>query len=124
MNIRLLYLFGIFALGLMLGGCATTPPAPPVTVADIVNMSSTGVAPEQIIDRMKAADMVYRLKASQLDSLHQKGVSDKVIDYMQQTYLDAVRRDQRVEDWNRWWQGPDGYFYGGCNYGMWPYACY
>ena len=40
-----------------------------------------------------------------------------VIDYMQGTYLDAVRRDQQYEDWNTWVMGPDGYWYGGCGHG-------
>ncbi|MHB1678069.1 MAG: hypothetical protein ACYCSS_11125 [Sulfuriferula sp.] len=123
MNIRAMYLCSVISLGFMLGGCATTPPAPPVTVADVIQLSIAGDSPQQIIDRMQAANMVYRLKASQLARLHQQGVADEVLDYMQHTYIEAVRRDQRLEDWNRWWQGPDGYFYGGCNFGMWPYVC-
>lgn len=124
MNIRTLYLSGLAALTFVLGGCATVPPAPPVTVADVVQLSAARTPPAQIIQRMKAADMVYRIKASQLALLHQQGVSDEVLNYMQHTYLEAVRRDQRLEDWDRWWRGPDGYFYGGCGLGMWPYPCY
>jgi len=35
-----------------------------------------------------------------LAQLHDQGVQDQVINYMQQTYLDAVRREQDLADWN------------------------
>ena len=43
-----------------------------------------------------------------------------MINYMQQTYLDAIRRNQRLADQNLWVYGPDGYWYGGYPFG-WPY---
>ena len=36
----------------------------------------------------------------QLARLHDQGVADPVINYMQQTYLEAVRREQNLADWN------------------------
>jgi hypothetical protein len=48
---------------------------------------------------MKQSQAVYRLDASQLARLKEKGVPDAVINYMQQTYLGEARREQREEDW-------------------------
>jgi hypothetical protein len=86
-------------------------------------MSEVGVPSDQIIQQMRASGTTYRLKASQLADLEEEGVPGPVIDYMQSTYLDAVRRDQRYEDWNTWVMGPDGYWYGGCRYGWGPNWC-
>lgn len=106
---------------LSLGGCATltaTRPAP-VTVDQIVTMSKQGTPPQDIIKVIRDSGTAYRLSASQLADLRQIGVSDQVIDYMQQTYLDAVRRDQALSDMSSWYGGPGGYWYGGAPYGWW-----
>jgi hypothetical protein len=107
---------------LALGGCATvtttTKPAP-MTVSQIIKLSKDGVPPQDIIRVMRDSGTVYRLNASQLADLKQQGVSDQVINYMQQTYLEAVRRNQAYEDWVNYSWGPDGYWYGGVPYG-WP----
>jgi hypothetical protein len=112
----------LFAGLLLLAGCATllVERPPPVRVSQIVEMSRAGVPAHEIIEKIRASGTVYRLKASQLAELREKGVPDAVIDYMQQTYLHAVRRDQRFEDWNRWSLYDDGYWYGGYPFG-WPY---
>lgn len=123
MPLRFAGMLGSITLSLALVGCASVPPPAPVTIPDVIRLSRAGDPPEKIIQRMRDAGMVYRLKGSQLARLHQQGVPDTVLDYMQHTYLEAVRRDQYMEDWNRWWPGPDGYFYGGCYFGAWPYGC-
>ena len=53
------------------------------------------------------AQMIQRFKTIwhgqglvQLARLHDQGVADPVINYMQQTYLEAVRREQNLADWN------------------------
>ena len=53
------------------------------------------------------------LTASHLVGLHEEGVPNVVLDYMQETYLAAVRRDQALEDWRHWAWAGDGYWYGG-----------
>lgn len=123
MPIRLSGLLGNIGLSLALVGCASISPPVPVSVVDVIRLSQAGTPSEEIIRRMRHADMVYRLKASQFARLHQQGVADNVLDYMQTTYLNAVRRDQYMENWNRGWAGPDGYFYGGCFFGGGPYGC-
>jgi hypothetical protein len=39
---------------------------------------------------------------------------------MQETYFDAVRRNQALEDWSYWQMHNDNYWYGGIPYG-WIY---
>jgi hypothetical protein len=53
------------------------------------------------------AQMIQRFKKTwhgqglaQLARLHDQGVADAVINYMQQTYLEAVRREQNLAGWN------------------------
>jgi hypothetical protein len=100
----------------LLSGCATlgtTQPQPPVTVSEIIQMSKEGVPADTIIERMRDSETLYRLTAAQLAELHEQGISDQVIDYMQQTYLDAVRLDQSLADWDYWTAGADGFWYDG-----------
>jgi len=68
---------------------------------------------------MKASGTAYRLQASQFGELKTKGVDDAVLNYMQQTYQNAVRRDAAYQDWSYWNQSSN-YWYGGAPYG-WPY---
>jgi hypothetical protein len=82
-------------------------------------MAKEGIPAQDIVKMMRDSGAVYRLSASDLARLHEQGVADEVINYMQRTYLNAVRRDQRLRDWNYWSLGPDGYWYGGGPYG-WP----
>ena len=93
----------LFLCGLslsLLAGCAYSvrTPHPPVTVPQIVEMSKAGVPPGDIVQKMHAAGTDYRLEASQLAQLQEQGVPEVVLNYMQQTYLDSAREDQRRED--------------------------
>lgn len=103
---------------LFAGGCASLGGEKParVSVPEIVALAQEGVPPDAIIAKMRASGTVYRLSANQLADLRDKGVPGPVIDAMQQSYLDAVRRDQRYQNWNRW------NFDGGWWYGGWPYG--
>jgi|GEM_PF-2859540 len=120
---RLLAVAGAVAAGSLLfwSGCASYshPHPAPVTVAQIIDMSGNGTPADAIISRIKASGTVYRLKASQLAELEKKGVPAAVIDYMQGTFLDAVKRDADYENWSHWTQYGD-YWYGGAPFG-WPY---
>lgn len=115
----------IAAIIILLSGCsaaALSPPSP-VSVADILQMSQEGVPPKTIIDRIRASGTVYRLSASELADLRLKGVVNQVIDYMQNTYLEAVRKNQQLQDENFWHLYDDGYYYGGYPFG-WPDGWY
>lgn len=95
---------------LLLAGCASwTKPLPPApTIEEIVQWSAEKQPPEDIIARMRASRAVYRLSASELAALKARGVHDKVIDYMQETYIAAER-------WEEYQQTRDQYFFYG-----WP----
>jgi hypothetical protein len=117
----------ILLLWLVIGtaGCSTlglvSEQPKPVTVEEIVQMSMDGVPAKTIVQKMRDSATVYRLPASELARLHERSVADRVRNYMQRTYLKAVRREQRLQDWNYWSMGPDGYWYRGWRYG-WPRA--
>jgi hypothetical protein len=100
-------------------GCATLSgnqvgrPRNLVTVKEIVEMSKAGIPPATIINTIRQSQTVYRLQASQLVQLKEMGVSDEVINYMQQTYINAVRKNQAYEDWSNFNPAEDGFWYGG-----------
>ena len=86
-----------------LGGCARVEfeqTKTAVMVSEVILMSKEGVPAETIVKKMCDSKSVYRLTAAQLAYLHDQGVADRVINYMQQTYLEAVRREQNLADWN------------------------
>jgi hypothetical protein len=88
-----------------LAGCASVEKvAPPPTVAEIVQMAKTGQSADAIILRIEESRGVYQLPASGLARLREQGVPDKVIDYMQQTYIEAVR-------YAEWARARNAYFY-------------
>jgi hypothetical protein len=60
---------------------------------------------------MHDSGTVYRLDASQLAQLQEQGVPDAVLNYMQQTYLDAVREEQRRADYADREMVDSGYIY-------------
>lgn len=73
---------------LVLAGCETTPPPVPTppahlpTPADVVALSRAGVADEVILSQIRNSRVVYRLTAAQIIELKDKGVSQKVLDFM------------------------------------------
>lgn len=81
-------------------------------------MVHEGVPTDIILERLRASETVYRLNAAQIVALHEQGVPDVVLDYMQETYIGAVAREQRLRDWD-YWTAVDGFWYGGPYYG-WP----
>ena len=92
---RLVLLTGVT----LFSGCAMVASKPPVTVGDVIQMSKEGVPSETIIGKMRDSESVYPLTAKQLVELHDQGVADHVLDYMQQTYIDQQRQEQNSEDW-------------------------
>jgi len=86
-------------------------------VSDVVQMSKDGVSSKAIIGEMRKSHSVYMLSADKLAKLKSEGVQDSVINYMQRTHLNAVRQEQRMEDFYY------GYPYYGFGYG-WPYYGY
>ena len=89
----------------LFGGCSTLgveQSKPPVTISEVIQMTQEGVPADTIVEKMREAKSVYRLNAAELARLHDRGIADPIINYMQQTYLEAVRREQSLADWNDW----------------------
>lgn len=84
------------ALLLALGACASIPP---VTVDEALAMTKSGSSPDRIIDAMKASRAHYNLSASDIVRLHEAGLPTAVLDYMQQTQLEAVAESERQREW-------------------------
>lgn len=105
----------LLLVALLLGGCAQfgVKRPPPPTLDEIVAQSKAGVAPSVIIQRMRESYAVYPLSAAEFVRLHNQGVSDEVLNYMQAAYLEEVRRDEawrnryRYDPWlGPWWGFP------------------
>ncbi len=108
-------------LMLVFSGCASTRlarPQPP-TLDEIVEMSKAGTAPDEIIERMKESRAVYPLTASQIASLHDRGVPDSVLDYMHVVYLREIREDEAAYSYHRYGWSLHPYFYYGFPRGRW-----
>lgn len=93
---------------------------PSVKVPEILQMSKDGVTSKDIIQKIKKSRMVFTLKVDELAKLQKLGVSDSVINYMEQTHFNAIRQDTRNENSYNWGPGWGGYYYGYPYYG-WPY---
>jgi hypothetical protein len=122
---HLLVLLSISGSILLMQSCVVYQQSrePAVKVQDIIQMSKDGVSSKDIIHKIKSSHTGYTLKADQLAKLQKLGVSDSVINYMEQTHLNTVRRDAQIEGSYNWWPGWGwgGYYYGYPYYG-WPYG--
>src|SRR5258705_12272053 len=87
----------------LLSGCAALgfdQSKQAVPVSEVIQMSKENAPAETSVDKMRYSGTVYRLNAAELAQLHDQGVSDPVLDYMQQTLINNVRREQRQADWS------------------------
>jgi hypothetical protein len=93
----------VLAGSALLSGCAAVgvdQSEQPVMVSEVIRMSEENVPAEIIVNKMRDSRAVYRLNAAQLVQLHDQGVADLVLNYMQETYLNAVRQEQDQADWS------------------------
>jgi hypothetical protein len=122
-NIKQVILWFIVVSGFaLLTGCAVYDPYnfKPVTVPEIVQMSKEKLPSKHIINEIKKSHTAYTLKASEYSKLQQEGVADSVVNYMEKTHLDLIRRNQQIQDsyyWSPWYGG----WYGSFGYG-WPHG--
>ena len=92
-----------------LAGCAALyTPRQPMPIAQVVDLSKSGAAPEQVIDRIKAAGTTYALRGSDFAKLKAAGVPDQVLDFLQQSFVDDLDLLTRY-----WVLGED---LGGCSF--------
>ena len=89
----------IAILATLLVGCATTHPRPPpLTQTDIISMVKAGMTDEDIMRRIDDTGTVFRLSSEDVIRLRNEGVSDRVVNYMLDTYTRAVAAEQRRRD--------------------------
>ena len=80
----------------VLAGCAGTPRRAPPSIEQVVEMSQAGKPAEEIIRELQDTRAVYPLTGSQIVRLHDQGVPDAVLDYLQNAYADSIRWDARL----------------------------
>jgi len=92
-------IFLMFSM-MLASGCSglIAKPKSPVTVDEIIQMSKDEVPETTILEKMRSSGTTYKLSASELADLRDQGVVDAVINTMQETHLESVRRNQRLDD--------------------------
>ncbi len=80
----------------VLGGCAGAPRRAPPSIEQVVEMSQAGKPAEEIIRELQDTRAVYPLTGSQIARLHDQGVADSVLDYLQNAYAESIRWDTRL----------------------------
>jgi hypothetical protein len=83
-------------------GCSTSeyqsvPAYNRYSAEDIIAMARAGETSNQIIAKLQAANGFYPLRARDLVRLHDQGVPLEVLDYLQDTYVRGVRREERFQ---------------------------
>ncbi len=63
-----------------------------VTLEDIKTMNDAGVTDDKIISLIKSTQSIYYLTPADIEDLKKAGVSKRVIDYMQQTPQNTLRK--------------------------------
>lgn len=82
----------IAAFALLVAGCAGFDPGPPpLTKADVVQLSRDGETPAAIIARLKSTGTVLWLSATDIVEMRQAGVAAEVLDHLQATLLTELR---------------------------------
>ena len=107
----------------MLTGCVVyRNVTPKLSEDDIVQMSKEGMSSRAIISEIRNSRSVYMLHADQIAQLSREGVPDSVLNYMDQTRINAIRR---YNSWdNDYYYGPySNYWYSPWwPYGYWGYG--
>ena len=97
--------FAALLLGLVLmSGCAAMQRRPPPSIEQIVEMANAGKPAQEIVRELQDTRAVYPLTASQIVKLHDQGVPDAVLDYMQNAYAESIRWNARMQyEGTYWW---------------------
>jgi len=80
----------------LLAACAATPRRAPPSIDQVVEMSQAGKPADEIIRELQDTRAVYPLTGSQIARLHDQGVPDVVLDYLQNAYAESIRWDARL----------------------------
>jgi hypothetical protein len=99
----------IFVVACLAGfrACMAFALTQPLAIAEAIKMSQSGTPPEEVIQRIRDSKTTYALRGSDFGKLKAVGVSDPVLDYLQQSFVNDVDLLTRY-----WMQGG---FLGGCS---------
>jgi hypothetical protein len=80
----------------MLGGCATFYASPkPLPISKVVELCKSNTPPPLIIQRIRDSHTTYALRGSDFPKLKADGVSDPVLDYLQDSFVDDLALQTR-----------------------------
>jgi hypothetical protein len=79
----------VAACELLLVACSAMTPRPATPISEVVTLSKSG-QPEQVINRIGSSKTTYALRGSDFGKLADAGVPPKVLDYLQQTFVNDV----------------------------------
>ena len=77
----------------LFAGCTSMQRRPPPSLEQVVEMSQAGKPAAEIIRELQETRAVYPLTGSQIVALHEQGVPDTVLDYLQNVYAEHIRWD-------------------------------
>jgi hypothetical protein len=98
-------------LGLsQLSACAGLQRPPPPPIQQIVEMAKAGKPAEDIVRELQETRAVYPLTASQIVRLHEQGVPEAVLDYMQNAYAESIRWNARMQYEGAYYWWPDCFY--------------
>lgn len=82
----------------VLAGCASVEPVPRASKADIVELARAGADAQWIIDRLRETGTFLALSAGDIIEMHNEGVPQAALDWMQAAYVEETRRRQAMFD--------------------------
>ncbi len=83
------YRFSIAACALLFGACSIMTPRPATPISEVVTLSKGG-PPDRVIDRIASSKTTYALRGSDFRKLAEAGVPPKVLDALQQHFVNDV----------------------------------
>jgi len=98
---------GFSLILLLVAGCATLDRPAPLSGAEIVALAQQGRTAQQIIEELQRTGTVLPLQASDIVRLHEAGVPEEVLDYLQRAQIDEIRWRDRFS--YGYWYGPGFY---------------
>jgi len=101
----------------LLSACASFNGPKPLSGAEIVVLAKSGKTAPEIIEELQRTGTVLPLQASDILALHESGVPNEVLDYLQHAQIEEIRWRDRYS--GSYWFGYGPGFYRG--YGPCPF---
>ena len=100
--------FCLLSSFLLLAGCATLEKHPtPMSADDVIALAKSGANAKQIIEEIFRTDTLIPLTAAEIVRMHEGGVQNEVLDYLQHRQIEELRWRDRFA--NSFWYGPSLY---------------